>query len=234
MTEDAVLRAIGEASVSEISSGMVVALGSGRTSRASVHALAERVRRDGLSIECVGTSEGVTELAQELGLKTVDFTMLAEVDYLIDGADEVDFDLRMLKCSGGAMTRERILAWAAKKRVYVVAEHKLVEHLGTNATFSVAVMAFGLTATRASLGTLGLHGVCRRDLDGGLFLTDNGNLVLDVKSEHPTRDPASLAPQLNAIPGVIDHGLFLDECDELLVGRPDGTVERIVRQRQPS
>lgn len=233
-TEQAVYDAIGRAAVADIHSGMVVGIGSGRTTRSALHAISDRVRSDGLSIECVCTSDGVCALAQELGLRVVDFAMTETIDLLIDGADEVDYDLRMLKCSNGTMTRERIVAWSAKRRVYIVAEHKLVEHLGTNATFSCAVMAFGLASTRASLRELGLHGVCRRDLDGGLFLTDNGNLVLDVKSDHPTRDPALLAPQLNAIPGVIDHGLFLDECDELLVGKIDGNVERFVRQRTGS
>ena len=223
--------ALAMAAISEIAPGMKVGIGAGRTARRCLHALSDRVRDESLDIECVPTSESTASLAQSLGMRVADFAMLERIDYLIDGADEVDYDLRMLKCSGGAMTRERIIAWAAAKRVYVVDEHKLVEHLGTNASFAVAVMAFGLASTRASLLHLGLHGVLRRDMNGELFLTDNGNLVLDVTSDHPERDPAVLAPQLDAIPGVIDHGLFLTECDELIVGKADGTCERFVRQR---
>ncbi|MEO0511947.1 MAG: ribose-5-phosphate isomerase RpiA [Planctomycetota bacterium] len=228
---DQQLDAIAAEAAGDVRDGMTIGLGNGRTARRVIEAIAARVKNDGLSVDCVAASEQTGALAADLGLRMIDFSMVEKLDYIIDGADEVDYDLRMLKCSGGAFTRERILAWAAARRVYVVAEHKLVESLGTNATFAVAVMAFGLASTRASLRALGLHGVFRRDLEGGLFLTDNGNLVLDVTSDHPERDPCELAPQLDEIPGVIDHGLFVDECDELLVGRTDGSVERIVRQR---
>ena len=207
---------------------MLIGLGTGRTARRGVRALAERIRAENLKVDCVASSEATEQLSRELELRLVDFALVEEVDYLFDGADEVDSQLRMLKGSGGAMTRERIIAWASKRRVYMVDGHKMVENLGTNATLPVAVMAFGLASTRASLRSVGLNGVCRRMMDGDMFITDNGNLILDVPlaNDHCLEE---LAAHLNDIPGVIDHGLFLGEADEILVDR-GGKIERILRQ----
>ncbi len=207
---------------------MLVGLGTGRTARRGVRALAERIRAENFKIDCVASSEATEQLARELELRLVDFALVEEVDYLFDGADEVDSQLRMLKGSGGAMTRERIIAWASKRRAYMVDGHKMVENLGTNATLPVAVMAFGLASTRASLRSVGLNGVCRRTMDGDMFITDNGNLILDVPLA-PDHCLEELAAHLNDIPGVIDHGLFLGEADEILIDK-GGKVERLIRQ----
>ena len=228
MSEQQIADVLAEAAIAPIASGMLVGLGTGRTARRGVRALAERVRIEGLDIRCVASSEGTDHLARELELRVVDFSQVEEVDYLFDGADEVDPALRMLKGSGGAMTRERIISWASKRRVYMIDGHKLVETLGTNATLPVAVMEFGLASTRASLRAVGLNGVCRRTMDGGVFHTDNGNIVIDVTLT-PDHCLEELAAHLNDIPGVIDHGLFLAEADEILVDK-GGKVDRLMRQ----
>lgn len=228
MSEQQVSDRLAETAVAPIQSGMLVGLGTGRTARRGVRALAERIRSENIRVDCVASSEGTDRLARELELRVVDFALIEEVDYLFDGADEVDSQLRMLKGSGGAMTRERIIAWASKRRVYMVDGHKMVQNLGTSATLPVAVMAFGLASTRASLRSVGLNGVCRRTMDGDMFITDNGNLILDVPLT-PDHCLEELAAHLNDIPGVIDHGLFLGEADEVLVDR-GGKIERMVRQ----
>ncbi|MFI4894017.1 MAG: ribose-5-phosphate isomerase RpiA [Phycisphaerales bacterium JB058] len=228
MSEQQVTDHLAEATVAPIQSGMLVGLGTGRTARRGVRALAERIRAEDLKVDCVASSEATEQLARELELRVVDFALVEEVDYLFDGADEVDSKLRMLKGSGGAMTRERIVAWASKRRVYMVDGHKMVENLGTNATLPVAVMAYGLASTRASLRSVGLNGVCRRTMDGDMFITDNGNLILDVPLT-PDHCLEELAAHLNDIPGVIDHGLFLGEADEVLVDR-GGKIDRLMRQ----
>jgi len=207
---------------------MLVGLGTGRTARRGVRALAERIRSEDIKVECIASSEATEQLARELELKVVDFALIEEVDYLFDGADEVDSKLRMLKGSGGAMTRERIIAWASKRRVFMIDGAKFVGTLGENSSLSVAVMAFGLASTRASLRAVGLNGVCRRSLDGDIFVTDNGNLILDV-SLTPDHCVEELAAHLNDIPGVIDHGLFLGEADEVLVDR-GGKIDKLLRQ----
>ncbi|MFI4872975.1 MAG: ribose-5-phosphate isomerase RpiA [Phycisphaerales bacterium JB061] len=228
MSEQQVIDQLAEAAVAPIESGMLVGLGTGRTARRGVRALAERIRHEGLKIDCIASSEATEQLARELEMKLVDFALVEEVDYLFDGADEIDAKLRMLKGSGGAMTRERIIAWASKRRVFMIDGSKYVDHLGENCTLSVAVMAFGLASTRASLRAVGLNGVCRRSLDGDLFVTDNGNLILDVTLT-PDHCIEELAAHLNDIPGVIDHGLFLGEADEVLIDR-GGKIDKLLRQ----
>src|SRR5262249_46219876 len=124
---------------------------------------------------------------------------------------------------------ERIVAYAAKKRVYMVQEKKMVHRLGERATLPIAVLAFGLASTRASLRRLGLNGVVRRTLDGHLFLTDNGTLIVDVSLDDPNLHLEELAMQIDRIPGVMDHGLFLTEADEVLVETNGGRIERLLR-----
>lgn len=205
---------------------MIVGLGTGRTASRGIIALADRVRDDGLDVKCVPTSHVTETLARQLRLNVVDFAMIERVDFLFDGADEVDPDLRMLKGAGGAMTRERIVAHAADRRVYMVHENKLVERLGTKAPLSACILAYGLASIREHLRSVGLNGVVRRSMDGHLFLTDNGNLILDFMIEDQNAD--ELAATLDSIPGVVDHGIFLDECDELVIEKPTG-VERVIR-----
>lgn len=219
--------ALAEAAVADIQSGMIVGLGTGRAAKRGIRALAERVKEESLQITCVPTSQGSEHTALEMGLSIQEFSLVERIDYLFDGADEVDRDLRMLKGSGGAMTRERMVAWASQRRIYMIDESKLVTRLGTNATLPIAVIPFGLASIRAALRNMGLNGVVRRAMDGHLFLTDNANLVIDVTlGEH---DPEQVAEWLNGIPGIVDHGLFLTEADEVLVETPGG-VERLLRQ----
>lgn len=218
--------ALAEAAVEPIQSGMVVGLGTGRTASRAIHALSERVRSEKLDVRCVPTSHVTETLARAIGLKLVDFAMLERIDYLFDGADEVDPQMRMLKGGGGAFIRERIVAHAAARRVYIVDESKLVDRLGQRTTLAVGVMAFGLASVREQLRQLGLHGVVRRTLDGHLFLTDNGCLIIDVTLDD--RDSDELECALNAVPGVIDHGLFLSEADEIIV-EASGRLDRMKR-----
>lgn len=226
-SEPKVADALADAAVAEITSGMTVGLGTGRTASRAIQALAERVRNEKLDIKCVPTSHVTETLARALGLTLIDFAMLEKIDYLFDGADEVDPQMRMLKGAGGAFIRERIVAHAATRRVYIVDENKLVDRLGQRTTLSVGVMAFGMASIRDHLRKLSLQGVVRRTLDGHLFLTDNGCLIVDVSLDD--RDTDELECSLNAVPGVIDHGLFLDEADEIIV-ETSGGLDRMKRQ----
>ena len=226
-SEQNVADALAEAAIAEIQSGMIVGLGTGRTASRGIVALAERVREEKLDIRCVPTSHVTETLARQLRLNVIDFAMVERVDYLFDGADEVDPQLRMIKGAGGAMVRERIVAAASERRVYMVSEKKMVPRLGTGATLPVAVLAFGLASIRSNLREMGLNGVVRRTLDGQLFLTDNGSLVIDVTMGD--YDPEELGAILDSTPGVIDHGLFLSECDELFVEGKDG-IRRVARE----
>ncbi len=229
MYESQTADALAEAAVAGIESGMMVGLGTGRTASRGVIALAERLRHEQLDIRVVCTSHATESLARFHNLPISEFALVERVDFLFDGADEVDPGLRMLKGSGGAMVRERLVAWASERCVYMIDHTKLVDRLGEHKTLPIAVMAFGLASIRAGLRELGLHGVVRRTITGDLFLTDNGNLVIDVALTETT-DLEELCASLNDIPGVAGHGLFLFEADEVLIETADGTVERRARK----
>ena len=214
--------------IEEIQSGMTVGLGAGRTAARGIRALAEKVRLAGLDIKCVGASDSSDALGRELGLNIVDFATMETLDVLIDGADEADRELRIMKGSRGAITRERMLAWASQHTVYMVTADKVSDRIGTKSTLAVAVMYFGLASTRAEIRRLGLNGVVRRDLNNEPFLTDNGNLILDItlEGDEPLDDIAS---QLNDIPGVIAHGLFTREADTIMIEHENGEIEVVER-----
>lgn len=215
--------------VEPITSGMLVGLGAGRTAARGIRALAGRVSREGLEVKCVAASERSGKEARDAGLEVVDFGVIEDVDYLFDGADEVDRAMRIMKGCRGAMTRERILCWASRRTVFMVTVDKVSEpQIGARCVLPIAVMAYGLASTRNALRHIGLNGVLRRDLDGKMFLTDNGNLVLDA-SLSGDEDLLDLCDELNSIPGVIDHGLFLDEADEILIEQENGAIEQLTR-----
>lgn len=221
--------ALAEAAVAEIQSGMTVGLGTGRTASRGIIALHQRVRDEGLEVRVVATSHATETQARALGLRLIDFHDVERLDYLFDGADEVDPDLRMIKGRGGALVRERVVARASSRRVYMVGEDKVVDHLGQRSTLPVAVHYFGLASIRKHLIDMGFNGVVRRTLTNEHFLTDQGNLVIDVSLPQGI-DPDAAAEQLDSVPGVVDHGLFLSEADEVVVEMKDGRIERMARQ----
>ncbi|HXF57446.1 MAG TPA: ribose-5-phosphate isomerase RpiA [Actinomycetota bacterium] len=193
-----------------------VGLGTGSTARWFVRALARRE----LDATCVATSPDTERLARDLGLRVDPFEELDRLDVAVDGADQVAPDLWLVKGGGGAHTREKVVAAAAERFVVIVSSDKLVDRLGP--PVPVEVLRYGLAATLRRLSWLG-----RVELRGGPP-TPDGNPVADLWV--PSFDPLELARTLDAIPGVVGHGLFPRELvDVVLVGRPDGTVERLTR-----
>lgn len=219
---------LAEAAIAEIQSGMVVGLGTGKTASRGIMALHHRIRDEGLDVRVVATSHATETQARALAMKLIDFHDVESLDYLFDGADEVDPDLRMIKGRGGALVRERVVAKASGKRVYMVGEEKLVSHLGERSALPVAIHYFGLASIRKQLVDMGFNGVVRRTLNGEHFLTDQGNLVIDVTLTNGT-EPNEAAMLLDSVPGVVDHGLFLTEADEVVVEMKDGRIERMAR-----
>lgn len=220
--------ALAAEAIAAITPGMTIGLGTGRTSARVTRALAERVRRESLDIRCVGTSHAAENLARELNLAVIPFAKVEGLDYLFDGADEVDSRLRMLKGQYGAVARQRLVARAAKRRVYLADESKIVSRLGQRASLPICILAYGLTFVREELRNIGLCGVVRLKMDGDLYVTDDGNLVVDVTL--PDLDPDTIAAAIDELPGVVDHGLFLTEADEVLVEARNGDVRRLVRE----
>jgi len=202
-----------------------VGLGAGRAATAFVRALAARVR-DGLRVRGVPVSEATAELAEELGIPLVGLE--AEIDITVDGADEVDPDLNLIKGYGGALLRERVVAAASRRQVILVERDKLVSRLGSRGRLPVEVVPFALPVCRRRLAALGL-GPALRMAGERPFVTDNGNVILDCVVG-PIADPPGLERALRAVPGVVDTGLFLGTADTVLVA--DGTsVSEWSRQR---
>ena len=202
-----------------------VGLGAGRAATAFVRALAARVR-DGLRVRGVPVSEATAELAEELGIPLVGLE--AEIDITVDGADEVDPDLNLIKGYGGALLRERVVAAASRRQVILVERDKLVPRLGSRGRLPVEVVPFALPLCRRRLAALGL-GPALRTAGERPFVTDNGNVILDCVVGS-IADPPGLERALRAVPGVVDTGLFLGTADTVLVA--DGTsVSEWSRQR---
>jgi ribose 5-phosphate isomerase A len=212
-------RAVAHRAAQLVPNGARIGLGSGRTVEALVRALGQRVRA-GLRVQCVTSARHIDALARSQGLKTValDDRPLA---LTLDGADEVDPEGQLLKGGGGALVRERIVATAAKRYVILVDETKLVQRLGHSAKLPVEILQWGAPATHRHIERLLACTAVLRRRGGKTFVSDSGGWILDCPL--PARaDLRRLADQLRTLPGVIDHGLFLDLEPEVLVG----TVER--------
>jgi ribose 5-phosphate isomerase A len=211
-----------------IRDGFVVGLGTGHAATAFVEALGTRVR-DGLRVRGVPTSQDTAKMALRLGIPLVPLDDIEAIDVTIDGADEVDPRLDLIKGLGGALVREKIVASVSRRLVIVAGAEKLVSVLGEHGVLPVEVVPFGLSLCQRRVTALGLQ-PATREVDGSLFVTDNGNYVLDCTLA-AIPDPAELEQSLRAIPGVVGTGLFLGMADTVLVQDGD-RVE--VRQRQPS
>jgi len=219
---------LAQAAVEPVVSGMLVGLGTGRTADRAVRALARRVREHKLDIDCVCCSVATEQLALELGLPTVPFNDVESIDFLVDGAVEIDHQLRMLKGQQGAITRQRLVAGVSKRNVYLLAsEDRYVSRFGPGSPLTIVIIPFGTASIRNRLRDMGLSGVIRRNLDGEIHVTDGGGVIVDAR--YPDRDAEELAIELDHVTGVVDHGIFLDEADEVLIECKSGEIKRLAR-----
>ena len=212
----------------EVRPGMKLGLGTGRTADAFVRLLGARVR-DGLEVSGVPTSEKTARLAVAEGVPLTTLDADPALDLTVDGADEIDANLRLIKGGGGALLREKIVAAASARMIVVADAGKRVGTLGAF-PLPIEVVPFGLTATRmaveATAARLGLSGaIALRSGEDGPFVTDGGHHILDA-SFGRIPDPESLAARLVAIPGVVEHGLFLGLASAAIIGLDDG-IERL-------
>jgi len=219
------LEALAEHALALVREGALIGLGAGRAATAFVRAVGRRVSR-GLSVRAVPASEATATLARSLGIpltgleESLDLTPL---DLMVDGADEVDPRLDMIKGYGGALARERIVAAAARRQVILVGEEKLVPALGSRGRLPVEVLPFATALCCRRIAALGLAARLRTVNDRP-FLTDNGNVILDV-SVNPIATPRELHQSIRAIPGVVDTGLFLGTASLVLVAGDHGVRE---------
>jgi ribose 5-phosphate isomerase A len=212
----------GRAAAQLVRDGEVVGLGTGSTAYFAVVALGERVKA-GLKIIGIPTSVQTADLAGRVGIQLTTLDEHPEIDITIDGADEVDPQLRLIKGGGGALTREKVIASASKKMVVVADSSKVVMVLG-KFPLPVEVIAFARTVVERKIVALGGSPKLRLKPDGSPFLTDNGNQILDC-SFGKIDDPPGLAQMLSDTPGIVEHGLFIGLAKVALVGRGERVEE---------
>jgi ribose 5-phosphate isomerase A len=220
--QDGLKRLAAERAAALVEPGMVVGLGFGSTALWAVRrigaALASGELRDIVGVPC---AEGTAALARELGIPLVGLGAVAQIDLTIDGADEVDPYMNLIKGGGGALLREKMVAQASRREAIAVDGSKLSPALGTNFRLPVEVVGFGLAATARFLEGLGAAVALRPNHDGAPFLTDQGNHIFDC-AFGPIADPAALAAALERRAGIVEHGLFLGLATDLFVADGDG------------
>ena len=203
---------VGEKAVEYVKDGMVVGLGTGSTVYYFISKLGQLVQQ-GLSIKGIPTSKQTEKLAIELGIPLVSFNQIEQIDVAIDGADEVDPELHLIKGGGGALLREKIIAASAKTFIVIADSHKNVETLGTF-PLPIEVVPYGVEMTVKHIRELGGISEIRQN-QGSPFLTDNGNYILDTSFQE-IKQPRDLEKNLNLIPGVVDNGLFVGMADAVI------------------
>ena len=214
-----------ERALDYVEPGMKLGLGTGSTAAKFVDLVGARVK-EGLDVLCVPTSEGTRAQAEGLGLPLTTLDETPHLDLTVDGADELDDALRLIKGGGGALLREKIVACASDRMIVIADASKRVEALG-RFPLPVEVERFGLRATRALLELRARRPSCGRDIRlrenryGDPFVPDGANHIFDCSLD-PIPEPEALADALASVPGVVEHGLFIDIATEAVVAGPDG------------
>ncbi|EOW1564185.1 ribose-5-phosphate isomerase RpiA [Listeria monocytogenes] len=214
----------GEKACEWIEDGMVVGLGTGSTVYYTIEKLGQMVN-NGLHITGVATSEETTQQAEKLGIPLKSLNDVAEIDVTIDGADEIDTNFQGIKGGGGALLREKMVASASLKNIWVVSEEKLVRTLG-KFPLPLEVIPFGWKQIERTLAKEQIQTNLRKQSNGEVYVTNNGNYILDIVNQSFT-DAKMWQEKLAQIPGVVEHGLFLDYVDLIICGKANGETEII-------
>ncbi|ECB9720116.1 ribose-5-phosphate isomerase RpiA [Listeria monocytogenes] len=214
----------GEKACEWIEDGMVVGLGTGSTVYYTIEKLGQMVN-NGLHITGVATSDETTKQAEKLGIPLKSLNDLTEIDVTIDGADEIDTNFQGIKGGGGALLREKMVASASLKNIWVVNEEKLVRTLG-KFPLPLEVIPFGWKQIERTLAKEQIQTNLRKQSNGEVYVTNNGNYILDIVNQSFT-DAEMWQEKLAQIPGVVEHGLFLDYVDVIICGKANGETEII-------
>ena len=226
VADPAALDRLGEYALRYVKPGHAIGLGTGRAASAFIRALIA----SGIKVRGVATSRHSEQMAREGGIEVVGLDAVERIDVTIDGADEVDPRLNLIKGLGGALVREKIVATASRREIILVGFEKLVRHLGEHRILPVEVVPFGAPLSVRLIKKLGLRPVMRRNPDGTEMVSDNGNLIVDCKVDG-TLNARRVDRELRAIPGVVDHGMFLGIANTVLVAQADGTIKVMNRPR---
>ncbi|GEB76641.1 ribose-5-phosphate isomerase RpiA [Sporolactobacillus inulinus] len=219
-------RAAGRKAVEEVKDGMTIGLGTGSTVYYFLEALAEKVA-DGFHMTGVATSQKTIDLAHQWNIPMQPLNAVKTIDITIDGADEVDASLNGIKGGGGALLYEKLVAKASKRRIWIVDNSKKVEQLGAF-PLPVEVVPFGWKQIETYLEEKGAQPQLRRGDDNEPYITDAKHYILDLHLPSIT-DPHALADELDHLTGVVEHGLFLNMTDKVIIGYPDGQTETLAK-----
>jgi ribose 5-phosphate isomerase A len=225
MSNDALKLAAAERALQYVEPGMKLGLGTGTTASKFVEALGPKVKA-GLDVVCVATSTETQAHAERLGIRMSTLDDMPFLDLTVDGADQLDEELRLIKGGGGALLREKIVATASGRMIVIADASKRVKTLGSH-PLPLEVVQFGLAATRNMIVALAADAGCegeitlRKGADGKPFVTDSGNFILDC-AFGTISEPEDLDEALKLIPGVVENGLFLGIADLAIVAGPDG------------
>lgn len=217
------------AAIQHVTSGMRLGLGTGSTAAHFVNALGARVK-EGLDVVCVPTSTATFKQAQSLNIKLATLNEYPELDLTVDGTDEIDADMTLIKGGGGALLREKIVAFASKRVLIISDESKDVKTLGAF-PLPVEIVPFGLEATKRAIAQAieqaGCNGsiALRQNAEKSIFISDNGNYIFDLALQS-IPDSEKIAYALSQIPGVVEHGLFMKLATGAIIATQKGIVER--------
>jgi ribose 5-phosphate isomerase A len=225
MNDDTYKQMSAEHALGYVQSGMRLGLGTGSTANFLLHGLAERLR-DGRLHDIVGvpTSEMTTKLAHELGIPLCTLAECPQLDLALDGADEIDPHLDLIKGLGAALLREKIVAASATRFFVIGSDSKCVDVLGKRTHLPVEVVAFAIPLCERRLARLGSQPVLRKQPDGSVLSTDEGHVILDCRFGS-IPDPAALGDAIMSIPGVVGHGLFVGMVERAIIAGPAGVRE---------
>lgn len=221
--KEAAKKAAGIAAAGLIENGMIVGLGTGSTADFFIDALIERCKK-GLQIQAVSSSEASAKRALLGGIPIFDLNEVTHIDITVDGADEIDPMKRLIKGAGGAHVREKILASSSSEMVVIADESKLVDRVGKG-KLPVEILSYGSLSTKKKLERLGYSGKWRLQENGTIYLTENGNILLDIEFKSPPLFPEQDHAHITHVPGVVDTGFFFNLAGRIVIGYFNGKVE---------
>lgn len=223
MHTDIAKKVAGEAAAELVQEGMTLGLGTGSTANYFIRKLAERCQ-SGLNIKAVASSVQSAELAKTLGIPVVDIDPYIDLDLVVDGADEIDYQKNMIKGGGGALLREKIVATMCKEMIVIVDAKKRVSKLGSF-PLPVEIVPFAWRATLHHLASREFFGNLRLTPEKLPYVTDNGNYIYDIVPESLVGDLGNLNLQIQTTPGVVETGFFFNLAGRVIIGHEDGRIE---------